>query len=241
MPTVKPSAKPTAAPSSFPSILPSSSMPTATPTSSYSLVSNYNLVGSASLSGTTLVLTSDSAYQMGAVWYANQLNINSFSCVFNVKFTDVFSDGMAFVIQNQGVTAIGSNVEGAYVGFIGISNGIAILLKTYNDNTSLGDFSTGFLTSSSSKPSVGSSGVITSSMGLSGTTWNFQVTVNYDGVTLSYTIVNTDSPTHQYSTSETINIATAIGASSGKAWVGFTSATGGGHEYCGITSSIYYT
>jgi peptide-N4-(N-acetyl-beta-glucosaminyl)asparagine amidase len=76
-------------------------------------------------------LTEDKGAQVGAIWYNQQLPVTSFISKFKFCMTKsgVGADGMAFVIQNHGLDAIGS--DGGGKGYDGIPKSIAIEMDTY--------------------------------------------------------------------------------------------------------------
>ena len=73
---------------------------------------NFTLNGNASnLGGGCYRLTASSSYQVGSAWNQNNLNLNApFDLRFDVKFgnSDGGADGLAFVLQGQGLNAIGA-------------------------------------------------------------------------------------------------------------------------------------
>lgn len=95
-----------------------------------------------------LQLTPNTTYQAGSAWYNTQQPItNAFSTTFTFDLGNNFSalslgnaDGIAFVIQNSGTTALGP--DGCGMGFAdcpssgGITNSLAVAFKTWNDGDS---------------------------------------------------------------------------------------------------------
>src|ERR1051325_3268757 len=103
---------------------------------------NNNLIfnGSAGQSGTVLRITKASGNQVGSAWFVTKQPLaNGFSTTFKFQFTNPSNppaDGMAFVIQNAGTSALGSPPNGGALGYgdddgnqhpqLGISSSIAI-------------------------------------------------------------------------------------------------------------------
>jgi len=83
-------------------------------------------------------LTADQTNQNGTVWYADQLNLNEgFSLEFQMNYGDHDgADGMVFVLQTSGTSAIGEDGEG--IGFSGFEPSLGIEFDTYQNST-LGD------------------------------------------------------------------------------------------------------
>ena len=114
-------------------------------------LSSLDLVGTSQIiSGGTLQLTDNTdpnpsgPAPAGAAWTPGQYDVaNSFSANFQFQFTDPTGhlddghggDGIAFLIQNsaQGTSAIGEGAGG--MGFLGISDSVAIMLDTYQNNS----------------------------------------------------------------------------------------------------------
>jgi Bacterial lectin len=97
------------------------------------------LNGSAKLNGTRLRLTDGGPSEAGSGFYTTPLNIQSFSTAFSIQLTNPNADGMAFVIQNAGTTALGADGGGlgygaaTYGGSGGIPSSVAVKFDLYND------------------------------------------------------------------------------------------------------------
>ena len=124
------------------------------------------------------------------------------------------------------------------MGFAGIgANSFAITLKTY-DGTG-GDFSTEVISNGAAPNLTGASGILDTQLGLTaGGTWNFKVTVVWNGFRLNYTILNTDNG-NSFTSNAAYNIPAIVGTNN--PYIGFTAGTGGATEYCFITSWQHYT
>jgi gliding motility-associated-like protein len=102
---------------------------------------NYVLNGSATaLGGDCYLLTPSLPTQNGTVWYTDQINLNDpFSFEFTMNFGTLDAqgaDGIVFVLQTVGTTAIG--VSGGGLGFEGFNPSFGIEFDTWQ-NTNSGD------------------------------------------------------------------------------------------------------
>ena len=81
-------------------------------------------------------ITNEVNFQNGTVWYSNTLNLNEpFAFDFYMNFGDNDADGadgMVFVLQQQGVNAIGINGSG--MGYQGFFPSFGIEFDTYSNN-----------------------------------------------------------------------------------------------------------
>ncbi len=86
------------------------------------------LVGNAQITpGSVLRLTEDAEGQRGSLWFAEKLQAAAgFDTTFQFRITsaDAPADGFAFVIQNEGFTALGGG--GSDMGYSGITRSVAI-------------------------------------------------------------------------------------------------------------------
>jgi gliding motility-associated-like protein len=81
------------------------------------------------------VVTSNIDWQLGAVWFNEQLNLaDPFEIELILSFgnDDAGADGMVFVFQQAGVNALGN--AGGGIGFEGFSPSLGIELDTFNNN-----------------------------------------------------------------------------------------------------------
>ena len=84
-------------------------------------------------------LTDNILNEQGSMWNNNQIDLSqSFNLEFIVNFgnDDMGADGIAFVLQNNGVNSLGAIAQG--IGYEGISPSLAIEFDTWN-NTNLSD------------------------------------------------------------------------------------------------------
>jgi len=205
---------------------------------------------SATQSGSTILLA-DSANDRGAVFTANQYNITSFSVLFEFRISSPGGntdgsgqqggDGLTFVVQRAAGNSLGSNGEG--LGYIGISNSVAVELDTWLNSTRSDPDSNHYgLNLNGSGNSVVTAGESTRFD--NGQVWS--VWVDYDGTTLevrsSQTGTRPASAVLSYGSSGSpFSVSNTIGGTS--AFVGFTAATGsatGTHELLGFSFSDTY-
>jgi hypothetical protein len=201
-------------------------------------------VGYAYLSGSSYRLTDTTNNASGAVWFPAPVNIQAFSTTFALNFVGA-GQGMCFVIQNNpppyssssgnavswsgGPTVVGVgnnslgygglNFQGSGNGATawGLLNSVGIAFCMFgvggDPSNSVGLYTNG------ANP-FGSQ--IATGLNFGGGTFN--VTLSYDGTTLSLSMQNTGGGP-VFTRSWTINIPSKVGGST--AYVGFTGGTGG--------------
>jgi hypothetical protein len=190
-----------------------------------------------------LELTDGGFGETGGAFLNNRVGIDNFTSSFTFHLTpgsSPMADGMAFVIQGVGPTALNSSGGGGGLGFgsdhvggpIGTTPGLAIKFDLFN-NSGEGTNSTGIFTDGRSptlrQPGLGA-GFPDTSIDLTSSGINlssgdpFAVTLSYDGTTLTETIKDTVTNA-TFTTSYQVNIAGLLGSDVG--YVGFTGATGG--------------
>ncbi len=174
----------------------------------------------AAIAAGKLLLTNGGTGQATSAYYRTAVNVASFNTQFNFQInggTATKADGMTFVLQNTGLTAVGA--AGGGLGYNGIGNSIAVKFDLFN-STGEGNNSTGLLIN----------GVPGASINLTGTGIDlhsgniFNATLSYNGTTLTVTIRDTvtgATATQNY----TVNIPAVIGSTT--AYAGFTGGTGG--------------
>lgn len=93
-------------------------------------VANFSAVGSAQVNPIQLNLTQAVSGQAGAVWFsAGRSSLaNGFDTTFGFSINGT-SDGMAFVVQDQGLMALGSSGSG--LGYSGITRALAVEIDTF--------------------------------------------------------------------------------------------------------------
>ena len=106
----------------------------------FSSTTGLTLVPSAAQSGNVLRLTPASGSQAGAAWFTTQQPVqNGFTTTFKFQFSNPSvppADGIAFVIQNSSVTALGG--AGGSIGYSGIPKSLAIEFDSFYNNASSG-------------------------------------------------------------------------------------------------------
>jgi len=185
-----------------------------------------HLNGRATLSGTRLRLTS-ATRQAGSAFFTTPLSVASFTTDFRFQLTSPAADGLTFLLQGIGATALGSLGGGLGYGpdqpggAPGIGRSVAIKLDLY-DNAGEGVDSTGLYRNGAS-PTIPSVNLSSSGVDLhSGHA--FDVHVTYDGATLAMTIADASTGATA-SASFPVDIPATIGSTT--AYAGFTGGTGG--------------
>lgn len=192
--------------------------------------SGLQLNAKATINGTRLRLTDGGNTEAGSAFFTTPLNVQSFTSDFRFQLTTPSADGIAFVIQNNGVTTVGPSGGALGYGvdsangapFVGLNKSVGLKFDIY-DNSGEGVNSTGLYVGgvSPTTPSVDltPSGVNLHSGGM------FDVHVSYDGVTFKMTITDVATPTKTFTSSWTVNIPNSVGGNT--ALIGFTGGTGG--------------
>lgn len=189
--------------------------------------------GSAKLNGTRLRLTDGGGSEAGSAFYNTAVNVQSFSSDFTFQLTNPNADGITFVLQNSGTTALGQS--GGFLGYNGIPTSIAVKFDLY-DNSGEGVNSTGLYTNGASPtvPAITLGGGVNLHSGDP-----FNVHFSYNGTTLSMTITDANVPSQTFTTSWTVNIPATIGSNT--AFAGFTGGTGGATAIQEILTWVYRT
>jgi hypothetical protein len=179
--------------------------------------------------------------EAGGLFLNNRVGVQNFSTTFTFQITPgttPTADGMAFVIQGVGPTALGPVGGGLGYGSDtlggggGLPRSLAIKFDLF-DNAGEGVNSTGIFTGGRS-PTVRQPGLAPgfpdTSIDLTGTGIDlhsghpFTVTLTYDGTTLTETITDTVTSA-TFTTTYEVNIPGLVGSDVG--YVGFTGGTGG--------------
>lgn len=213
----------------------------------FSVTSGLALAGTATVSDNTLKLTQSVGASAGAGWYATKQNVSGgFQTDFRVRIFDRKgggADGIAFVIQNTGTSALGG--QGGAIGYAtnqyfsqtGISNSLAVEFDTWN-NTGRGWADTAFARHTSIQTNglnpnspEESASLGAASIGDIGDGQIHNIRIKYVGGVLSVYVDDLATAV----LSRTLDIATRIQLDQGTAIVGLTSGTGGaqdaqGHE-----------
>ena len=186
------------------------------------------LNGKASINGTRLRLTDGGTAEAASAFYNSLVNIQNFVTDFSFQLSNPNGDGMTFIIQGTGTTALGPSGGGLGYGPgapgnpPGIGKSIALKFDLYN-NAGEGNDSTGMYTNGAS-PTIPALDMTSSGVNLhSGDVFNVHIT--YDGTTLKMTITDASASSDTFSASWPINIPATVGGNT--AYIGFTAGTGG--------------
>jgi hypothetical protein len=180
------------------------------------------LNGVAALSGTRLRLTDGGIKEAGSAFFTTALNVRLFTTNFTFQLTNPKGDGIAFVIQNAGTTALGPLGGGlGYGGTGGIPSSVAVKFDLYNNNGE-GTNSTGLYIDGAS-PTIPAT-TLGGNVNLhSGDVFNVQI--NYDGIALTMTITDVNMSADTFTKSWVVNIPGTVCGNT--AYAGFTGGSGG--------------
>ena len=187
---------------------------------------NNNNTGGPTFHANVLELTDGSTGEARSAFYTTAQPIDSWTASFTYQATEpggiAVADGVTFVLQNQGLNALGPT--GGDLAYATITPSVAIKLDLYN-NSGEGTDSTGIYINGAvpTQPSVDLTGT-----GITlGSGDPIDVSLTYVGNQLTETLTdNTTTPPATFSTSYTEDLASVLG--SGTAYVGFTGSTGDG-------------
>ena len=174
-----------------------------------------------------LQLANNQGSQHNTVWTTTPVSTSAFHTTFSFQLPSSSGDGFTFALQNSGVHAQGS--AGSGLGYQGINSSVAVTFGFYPGVSQTGVYLNG-VSPHSSPVDMAASGIDLHSGHV------FDVTLNYDGSTLTETVTDETTQavfTHAY----TVNIAAALGASTG--YVGFTGGTGGAKSIQNILNWNY--
>jgi hypothetical protein len=175
--------------------------------------------GHSKLNGTRLQLTDGGATEQASAYWGTLVNVQTFTNDFTFQLTNPNADGMTFVIQDKGLTALGA--AGGGLGYAGITASVAVKFDLF-DNNGEGNNSTGLYVNGAgpSTPATTFGGGVNLHSGDI-----FHVHMTYDGTTLTMTITDTAVVADTFTTSWVVNIPGTVGANT--AYLGFTGGTGG--------------
>jgi hypothetical protein len=161
----------------------------------------------------------DGGLQRASSFTQAPVNVRRFTTQFSVRLANPSGEGLAFVLQGVGPTALGQGGSG--LGYAGIGRSVAVLFDV-NGNAGVGPNSVGLMTNGG-KPFGPALDLTTAGLDLrSG--HEFRVTVVYDNSTL--TVLVTDAKTGVSAALKAgLDLATVVGGSA--AYAGFTAASGG--------------
>jgi hypothetical protein len=185
---------------------------------------------------TVLRLTDGGGGEAGSAFTTSRVGVANFSTTFTFRFyggSNPSADGMCFVLQGATPTALGG--AGGGLGYgpdnpagpPGISNSIAVKFDLY-DNHGEGPNSTGLFLNGDSPTIPVNPGDVLVNLNNTGIDLHsqhvFQVTLSYDGTTLTETITDTSTQA-TFTTSYIVDIVGQVGGDVG--YAGFTAGTGG--------------
>lgn len=206
-------------------------------------------LNSAQVSNGAIVLAQNQQDRSGSFFTVNSYNVTGFSAAFEFRISSpggindgiaAGADGLAFVVQRAGATALGGSGEalgyGQRGGTAAIGNSVAVEFDTYKnswdpDSNHVGIDTNGSLTS------LATAGVATAFD--NGSKWS--VWVDYNGTVLEVRASQDGIRPTSALLSQSINLANTIGGST--AFVGITGATGsafGKHEVLNFAFSETY-
>jgi hypothetical protein len=200
----------------------------------FSDVSGLTFNGNAEQSGRLLFVTPPAGSQAGSVWYSNQVNVGEgFQTSFGIELrpgNGCIGDGLAFLVQNSDLTALG--LAGGDLGYTGIPNSLAVEFDTFL-NTSYYDPNNNHIGIQSCGTAANTADHGTCHLGLQpnpGVTLSdgkgHLVSVGYFPGTNRSTGLMTVSIDHQIVLTAPVNLSTLLSLNGNDAWVGFTAGTG---------------
>jgi len=197
----------------------------------FSSITGLNLNSNSAQFGNELQITTNSQNRVGSVWYTTkQLIQEGFQTTFQFQITDLINsggDGFAFVIQNNSISTLGYGGSG--LGYSGIYNSLAIEFDTYKNSDEPNDNHISIQTNGTgpNNPAQAYSiGSISTISKLSDTLVH-TAKIEYVPGTMSVFLDNITTPVLTTS----VNLSTTLSLDNGRAFVGFTSATGQDSEY----------
>jgi T5SS/PEP-CTERM-associated repeat protein len=193
----------------------------------------WTLNGGPTIVSDVLTLTDDGGAEASSAWFSIPQTNNSFTASFIYQASgSLQADGVTFVLQNVGLTALGT--VGGGLGYCGIGASVAFEINIYSDAS--GGRGTSFDTNGVTADCSGGTPYTSTAPVNLASGDPISVTVTYTGNLLNETLfdlVTSDSFTTNY----TVNISTAVGG--GTAYVGFTGGTGGLTSIQTISNFMY--
>ncbi len=175
--------------------------------------SQMTLNGTATITGGHLRLTNSVTSQHASAYDKTQVNVQSFTTTFTYQAVSAKADGATFVLQDEGVDALGG--AGGQLGYGGIGNSVAVKFDLYATHAN----TTGLLVDGKFPPTEQ-----IQLLHVSLTSGDpIAVTIHYDGSVLSVRLKDTKTGATD-SQNYVINIPATIGGD--LAYAGFTGATG---------------
>ncbi len=185
-----------------------------------------SLNGGATLNGTKLRILDGNDWEARSAFFTTPVNVKQFSSAFTFQMSNAAADGIAFVLQSTGATAVGGPGGSLGVGPAqnsttgGIAGSVAVKFDLY-DNNGEGTNSTGLYLNGAA-PFTPSTDLTNTGINLHSTD-PIAAVLNYDGTTLTVTLTDTVSGASATQTYK-VDIAGTLGSTTG--YVGFTGGTG---------------
>jgi hypothetical protein len=218
----------------------------------FSDLSGLTLNGNAQQDGAILLVGPPALENMGSVYYSNQVNVaQGFATIFTLQITPnsnsyTTADGMAFIIQNSGVNALG--ISSGHPGYAGIADSLAVEFDTFQNfqladpnNNHIGVQSCGVARNSINHASSCNLG-LQPNLPLTLADGNpHKVSINYmpgAGGAAGQLTVAVDN---QFILSSTVNLSTLLSLNGNDAWVGFTAGSGAAFEYGTVKNWTFAT
>lgn len=214
--------------------------------SNFSDLTGMTLNGNAEQDGSALLVGPAAFDQIGSAYYTTQVNVaQGFLTTFNLQIIPdsgsyTTADGMAFIVQNQGVNALGYST--GHPGYGGIRNSIAVEFDTFQ-NFQLSDPNNNHIGLQSCGTAQNSIDHANScDLALNG---NLPLTLadgNVHKVQVSYMpgaggsgpfAVAVDG---KFILKATVNLSTLLSLNGNDAWVGFTAGSGAAWEFGEVKS-----
>ena len=191
--------------------------------------------------GSTLTLTNGGNTEYGSWFESAPQSITSFTASFDYQATangqEMLADGIAFVLQELGISALGGPVSeygGSGLGYAGIAGpSAAVEFNVYSGHVQGTNFAIDGSTGTYN-PTGGVDLANPADPYASGD--EIHIVLTYNGSVLTETLTDLDNGA-TYSTSYSENIPAILGA--GTAYVGFTAGTGGGSSTQAVSDFIF--
>jgi peptide-N4-(N-acetyl-beta-glucosaminyl)asparagine amidase len=206
----------------------------------FSSLEGLTLVGSAQQQGNAVRLTSSAGTEAGAVWCSTKQKVSGgFDVTFRFQITNMNgggADGLAFVVQNEKVNALGAvgaamgYGSNPYYGGAGISNSVAVEFDTWWNQDSVNDYPSDNHISVNTRGLLPNDPDIAYSLGAATASRNMsdgqvhQVAVQYRPGKLSVFMDGQTAP----DLTVPIDLSSTLSLDAGTAWVGLTAGTGWG-------------
>ena len=201
----------------------------------FSVASNLTFNGDAAISGTALQLTQETPSEANSAYFDTVVPVSTFTSDFDFQVSNGSGEGFAFVLESEGLNAIGA--AGGGLGYgpslpdgpgTRIFHSLAVKFDLYSD-AGEGSSSTGVYIGGDS-PTVPSTNLLPSGINLHNG-HVFHAHLNYDGVNLTVSI--TDLTKYAvFTRTYVVDIYAAVGGTT--AYAGFTASTGDQYDTVNI-------